>query len=776
MHPLVKDYLEIFDFDSDILPSDHYPKTPLVVAFLNLKLALFKKMDVSKAFASAEKAFQEKEDNIELVIIFLEIWFRVSYFNSRNQEADSILKRIKKIPKENLPLEFSIIERICDGIIHGINKNIVKYVETMLEATEILPKNSVVYQRVFLKLCMIEASRGKLNKYLEKIKEIKKDNKNESLQIKIKIIEFINSIEQSNHLKAESLLLELEQNEIFTKVLSQSRAYFKQSLSIAHHYFEGKVSPSTKNNLLKDKPAWIQSTYYLLLREPALALEYAKKDIDLITAMRQMGFCSYVHIRAELSSRNFEAARWLLQQKENEGNSASIENFFLARIEILAGNLDRAKNYLRKLKAFVIKYGFEKRMELELDLACELNINQYNRLLKSCDQVESSRIPMPVKISKNISPPSLIIGSSMAMTNLRSQIEKLAPLNISILITGETGTGKDLVARALHEASPRRKEIYTAINCAAISENLLQSELFGYEKGAFTGAFSSHKGIIEEAENGTVFLDEIGDISPQLQIALLRLLENGEYRPVGSNKAKKMSCRVIAATNVPLEKQIENKNFRKDLFYRLERFLIYIPPLRERKEDIRDLAFYFLQRDRNTQEKLTISTELIKALELNSWPGNIRELRNVMERMRILNSGKLQFTISDLDKEYVPKIKNELVEDRSGFFPTVNLDAIPNHSITSNDDKLLEISGKKDLDNSSLFTTTGYNQKRIEILKRMFQKYERLSKTEAAKAINISISSITNDLNKLVIDGYIEKVEPTPSPRTHYYQIKNQKN
>lgn len=762
MHPLVKDYLEKYNFPSEILPTQHYPQTPIVLAILDLKSALLKKIDPSVARLSAEKAILEKEENLELILIFLEMWFRLSIQIGRSNEPESILKRIKNVPTEGLSPEFKVIEKICEGVICGTKNNLNEMISTLTEAIELLPRNSVVYKRTFVKLCLAESGRGRLNKYVDKITELKKNQVDDSILGNFKIAEFFNYVEQADYQKAESLLPWLEKYVAFTHIIMNSSNILKHTLKIIQNYFNNKIIPANKSIILKDQPHWVQSAYYLLLREPILALETAKKDVDLIKNASHLGFLSNTFIRAELANRNHEAARWLIEQKEQEGNFLGLEHFFLTRIEILASNHEKAKYHLRKLKEFVFKYGFEKRIEIELDLACELNINLYNRLLKDCDQIESARIninPKPVKVVSNV---NTLHGKSEIISKLKNQIEKLAPLNIPVLITGETGTGKDLVAHLLHDSSPRAKEPFIAINCAAISENLLQSELFGYEKGAFTGAFSNHKGIIEEAGLGTVFLDEIGDISQQLQVVLLRLLENGEYRPIGSNKTKKMACRVIAATNAPLEKLVEKNTFRKDLYYRLERFLISIPPLREHKEDISELAFYFLKIDRDPSIKISLSSDLIKALEIYKWPGNIRELRNVMERMRFLNLNKQQFNLSDLEKEYLPVNKNILVEDKSGFYPIVSLETstVENkQSSTPFPTVNIKMHGKK------------HNQMRTETLKRMFQKYKKLSKTEAAKALNCSINSISDDIDILLNEGVIEKIEPSTSPRTHYYQI-----
>ncbi|MCX7822500.1 MAG: sigma-54 dependent transcriptional regulator [Syntrophobacterales bacterium] len=248
--------------------------------------------------------------------------------------------------------------------------------------------------------------------------------------------------------------------------------------------------------------------------------------------------------------------------------------------------------------------------------------------------------------------PSLI-GNSQAIALVREQITKVAKTSATVLITGESGTGKELVAKAIHAHSTRHDKPFIPINCSAIPESLLESELFGYVKGAFTGATKDKKGLIEEAQGGTLFLDEIGDLSPTLQVKLLRLLQEGEYRPIGSNTIKKADVRYIAATNRDLKEKIEKGEFREDLFYRLNVFNIHIPPLRERREDIELLAYHFLSRYASVHGKPIkgFNQEAVKRLLAHSWPGNVRELENTIERGVIMATSEL-ITPSDLFPEY----------------------------------------------------------------------------------------------------------------------------
>ncbi len=218
---------------------------------------------------------------------------------------------------------------------------------------------------------------------------------------------------------------------------------------------------------------------------------------------------------------------------------------------------------------------------------------------------------------------------------------KVAASDANIMILGESGTGKELIASALHRNSLRRDRPFVSLNCAALSDTLLESQLFGHMKGAFTGAIMNQKGLLEEADGGTLFLDEIGDVSPAVQAKLLRVIQERDFIPVGSTRPKKVDVRFVAATNKNLEREVTEGRFREDLYYRLNVISIPLPPLRERPEDIEPLAMHFLRRfaARMAKEIHTISPEALEALKSYTWPGNVRELENVMERAVILTGG-----------------------------------------------------------------------------------------------------------------------------------------
>jgi transcriptional regulator with GAF, ATPase, and Fis domain len=272
-----------------------------------------------------------------------------------------------------------------------------------------------------------------------------------------------------------------------------------------------------------------------------------------------------------------------------------------------------------------------------------------------------------------------LIGSSPRFRALLTEVERVAPVDSAVLIQGETGTGKEVIARAIHEASPRRNQRFVALNCAAIPSALLESELFGHERGAFTGACTQTKGRFQMADGGTLFLDEIGDMPLELQPKLLRALQEREFERLGSNQSIRVDVRVVAATNQDLEQLVSKKLFRVDLFYRLNVIPIDLPPLRERVLDIRPLTEFFVAKFAASLNKPIdlIPDEVIAVLQAHDWPGNIRELQNLIERAVLFSPGSvlrlpLDFnqtvkqpsesasrTLADADREHILETLNQ---------------------------------------------------------------------------------------------------------------------
>ena len=294
--------------------------------------------------------------------------------------------------------------------------------------------------------------------------------------------------------------------------------------------------------------------------------------------------------------------------------------------------------------AFVLDLSEQKRAEAEIRA---LRDQLYKENLALRDEVERTLMF------------DEIVGASNPLKVVLSRIAKVAPTDSTVLITGETGTGKELVARAIHRKSARAERAFVSVNCAAIPRDLIPSELFGHEKGAFTGATQRRLGRFELADGGTIFLDEVGELLPDTQVALLRVLQERELERVGGGQTIHVDVRVITATNRDLEAGVANGTFRQDLFYRLNVFPIEVPPLRERKDDLLLLVEYFVQRYgvKAGKEIRSIDKKTLDMLQSYDWPGNIRELQNVIERSVILSTGNV-FSVDELwlSKKFVSPI------------------------------------------------------------------------------------------------------------------------
>ena len=309
-----------------------------------------------------------------------------------------------------------------------------------------------------------------------------------------------------------------------------------------------------------------------------------------------------------------------------------------------------------------------------------------------------------------------IIGKSKILLQTIELARKVSKTDTTVLLTGETGTGKEIFAQAIHEESNRNKQSFVAINCSAFSKDLLEGEMFGHKAGAFTGAIKDQKGLFEEAHNGTIFLDEIGEMAMELQAKLLRVLETGEFIKIGENKSTKVNVRIITATNRDLEKEIQNGSFREDLFYRIAIFQIKLPPLRERVIDIEPLAKHFINlfSSKINHKIKTISDDFIEALKQHTWKGNIRELKNVIERCVILTDNE------KLNLENLP----------------FDLQKLINYNLPSTNSKKL-----------STFDLS--IAEKIHIQKVMNYTYG--NKTETAKLLNIALTTLYRKLEEYKI-------------------------
>jgi len=367
---------------------------------------------------------------------------------------------------------------------------------------------------------------------------------------------------------------------------------------------------------LVDDEALMRDSLSSVLRRKGHSVECFASAEDALEALREGSFDVVV---TDLKMPGMDGVQ-LLRQMRSNGCDASV---------IVMTAYGTVSSAVEAMKLGAFDY-IEKPFNAEEICLLVERAAQVSRLKRENEALRASL--------REFDPPRELVGSSPAMRQVREQIAKVAKSDSTVLIQGESGTGKELVARAIHAASPRAGRPMLCVNCAALSSTLLESELFGHEKGAFTGADRTRKGRFELADGSTLLLDEISEIPVNLQGKLLRVLQEREFERVGSSVTRKVNVRVIATTNRDLERWVEEGKFRQDLYFRLSVLPIYLPPLRQRVEDIPELVSYFLERlARKTGRKpLRVSSEAMDLLMAYSWPGNVRELENLIERAHVL--------------------------------------------------------------------------------------------------------------------------------------------
>jgi len=522
-------------------------------------------------------------------------------------------------------------------------------------------------------------------------------------------------------------------------------------------------------NAPPDFPCWEMSTWCLTQRRAEDALAWARVAVSRQPNLHNVtGFRSLTLVRAELACGNGEAARRLMDLRGEHGFRHCLDGFFLARAGLLSGRFDEAARcFAGTVRACELQRA-EARLDFELCLALELAPGQGLRLGRAVSLAADARPEPAPEPEPAPSGGGSLVGRSEGMEGVRRAVARFSSLDVPVLICGETGTGKELVARALHEQGARRGRPFIAVNCGAIAESLLESELFGHEKGAFTGAGRAHRGLFEEAAGGTLFLDEIGEMPARLQAALLRAIETGHVRPVGSAVERAVSCRVLAATNADLDRLAAEGRFRQDLLFRLKRLEISIPPLRDRAGDIQLLAEHFLAEGRADGRRPLMSAELRGALQAGKWPGNVRELRNRIERMRLLNSDKLAYDLADFADPSgqqasagTPRTTSSHPDTASSARsnapePAVGAEGRPAGERGHFGEFLLS-------ERSAL--------RRAARMRDLFRQHGVLTRGELMRFMQISGETATRDLRALIADGFVRKVEPTRSARTHYFEM-----
>lgn len=687
---------------------------------------------------------------IEEQLLFLEYLISLYISNNRHSNALSILSAMKSLISSNLSIEFQTLPYNMEGLINssqGDKKSRTLAFEKCLEMLKGKSKRyKVILWDYMIHLCLT----NDFEKIEKNIAELKKEMLGTQIEKRFDFVLLLLDSEKClwknleghcKRIQEDPALLRFT-NRVLIKETSHSKVFLEQDESLLD-----KKNPNDWGLL---------STLYLIKKKKQDALKWARKYAESNISFKSASSEAFLLLRAELANGNANAADFFLENKIKVGNDSIFDNFFKFRIHRLKGNLDIAQTYFNKTLNIVDQFSLQERLDMEVQLSPEIPLKDLRSFINNSIAIT---MPSPIEINnqllqdislkqkKEVSGLGYIVGEHPSILYVKELIQKFASVDLPVLITGETGTGKELVARALWQIGTHKNKKFIPINCGAISDHLLQSELFGHKKGAFTGATQDHKGIFEEAGDGIVFLDEIGEISAQMQVSLLRILESREYRAVGGTETKSLKCKVIFATNRNLADMVVKGQFRQDLQYRIDRLMIPLPALRERPSDIPILIQHFINEQNAALPPIYFDKKALDHLSALPWEGNIRELRNEMERVRIFHSDKVSINISDLSQKY-QTIKVIPNKPHSSKLAT----SAPN----ANEDNLLNLKSRL---------------RKIDELKKLFESYGKLSRTESATLLKVSLNTSANYLNLLEKENFIKKVMPTNSVKTHYYEL-----
>ena len=735
---IVNDFINTDLSVADFLRDQKYKGDAFADVLIQLNLiSLLSEKNVLESITSEAERIDCLDFNPLAKAIFYMSWINASiHLNLKDQALLIREKAMRILPRNSPPIFFSTFETMDAFLKYG-KKGLS---EKMIEEYEKYKNTSIRYKRNLNLFLNQQCSRGmaySINNEENYLKKYRKEFSDDELVY----YTYQNDVVICNFIGVQKY---------FQKVENQS------FLGLTHFIYYFLAKGEIRTNCLKEKTYVTEQLIHianinllLMKKEVNKANAELKKEYCESLWMLEVYFIHYTQIRLELINKNIEAAFQLLKNKINLGFDHYFDNFFLARLELLKGNQEKANLYFKKFYVEMEKHNASNLLKLELNLAYEMkpsDVFEFAKIMNSNDSkivnVENiENIQEKIGLNK-------IEGVSEEIQKIKSNVKHFCNAEMPILILGETGVGKDVVARAIHEESARNKQPFIAINCGAIAESLLQSELFGHMEGSYTGATKTHKGIFQEAGKGTVFLDEIGDISPAIQIALLRVLENKEVRPIGSSSTLKFQCQIIAATNSNLENLVSQKLFREDLYYRLNRLTISIPPLRERKADIVPLAAYFLKSCRNNFETPILSEDLKEALSNFSWPGNIRQLKNEILQMDLMHSRKVFYELKDCN-----------------FLGT---------SINKQEAKPISTNVPTSKNNVSNLKKSSHRHRLIAI-KKLFQDHSELTRSQIAETLQISLPTVTSDLKALANEKFISKIEPSKSPRSHYFILNLEK-
>jgi DNA-binding NtrC family response regulator len=797
VNPLVDRYVTTDLPLEEIILNTPTVDNPCTRALLLIAECLAGKRLAREAITAAEAAPIQSAD-AEMRTLLLAKWAELSCRIGRPTEAKTLLHQARAQLADTTHPVIRGVTMLVESALADTTGDQRRREQILRDALELIGEHSARRKLYLWELSLLLSSQGRGNELAPELRELTWQC-NETFPLsRVHVVQFINAVETGHLHEAAQLMPEIATASDSQLGRNRTRGIYTEHqalLALMHAAAAHRAKPDT-NIPRPDRPVWAQVVYHLLTSNSEEALKLAQLEARrALSSIFGAGFSALNLVRVELACRNPEAAKRLLTMRHARGNEHYLDDFFIARAEHLAGNHRDARHAFHAALEAVEHYEAKGRLDFELQLATELTQSDILALSKRAVLRPTIKVAPPKEgesptttktrrfaLRKGGTKPDApstsrtaqeapgphgigrLLGRSQSMQDIRDAIKRYADLDAPVLITGETGTGKDLVAQALHEESDRRSHPYLAINCGTITESLLESELFGHEKGAFTGADRTNKGLFEEAGEGTIFLDEIGEVSTRLQMALLRVLESGEIRAIGSTRTRTIKCRIVAATHAPLHELIEERRFRQDLMYRLERLCIRIPPLRERSDDIMLLARTFLDSGRPIGTHCQVSKGFIHAVQHYEWPGNVRELRNVIERMRLTHSDKLAYSDQDLDI----RITNERRKAEDGGQKAEN-----GRRRTEGGGRRAETGSWRPAPAADVrtFLKSGNSVlRRTDRIRSLFEDHERLTRSEIIQILGIAPNTATKYLKALCAEGFIRRVEPTASTRTHYFE------
>jgi DNA-binding NtrC family response regulator len=748
-----------------------------------------------EAIESAQQVSVKDADH-EILTLMLAAWAEICCRIGRPSEGEAFLQRARSLVSDRTHCEVRAYAMMVESLAASTQGNQALREKTLQDILDMLPSFSPRRKFYLWEKAFLLAQQGRGSDLGTLVREMSWQCNERFPLYRVHLIQFIDNMERGHLEQASRLLPSVAMQ---AKALSGVERIALRAYESLHKLMSDGLDPELMPGVKRgaDIPNAIRIAYALILKDSHEALRLARIEAQKLRgSIMDVGFDSYSLIRAELAARNADSAIRILKAREARGNRHYLDDFFYSRAHLLLNERKEAATRFAQALHSLARYHARARLDFELKMACELedgnviwltqaadhillkqNPAQTEKPLVACDDLRGVS-PFPHDAA-SVSLPgmNMILGSSTAISAIRETITRFADIDAPVLITGETGTGKDLVARALHEGSRRRNHPFTPVNCGSLTETLLESELFGHERGAFTGADRAAKGLFEETGQGTILLDEIGDITPRLQATLLRVLETGEIRAVGSAKTRKIHCRILIATNVDLEQLTYENRFRKDLFFRLQRLLIHTPSLRERRGDILLLARHFLDSGRRIGVHATMAKDLRDALRAYDWPGNVRELKNVVERMRLMHSDKLSYHLDDIDAKLLKSVRPPL-SPLSG--PTPSETSAP--PFPDAREPLREFSPptrpanpQKPPDDNARKLRKGKSMlRRLDQLRALFDRHKKLTRGEVADIMDVSANTATKYLQSLCDDRYIHRIEPSASTRSHYFILAEQ--